>query len=27
LMKRTLKGTEIISLGNYESFLNKENLI
>tara|TARA_B100000959_G_scaffold285171_1_gene359073 strand:+ start:921 stop:1856 length:936 start_codon:yes stop_codon:yes gene_type:complete len=27
LMKRTLKGTEIISLDNYESFLDKENLI
>ena len=27
LMKRTLKGTEIISLDNYESFLGKENII
>lgn len=27
LMKRTLKGIEIISLDNYESFLDKENLI
>ena len=27
LMKRTLKGTEIISLDNYESFLDKEYII
>tara|TARA_B100000700_G_C14946618_1_gene809514 strand:+ start:127 stop:1062 length:936 start_codon:yes stop_codon:yes gene_type:complete len=27
LMKRTLKDTEIISLDNYESFIDKENLI
>jgi len=27
LMKRTLKDTEIISLDNYESFLDKENLV
>ena len=27
LMKRNLKGTEIISLDNYESFLGKENII
>ena len=27
LMKRNLKGTEIISLDNYESFLDKEYII
>ena len=27
LMKRTLKDTKIISLDDYESFLNKESLI